>query len=796
MTAARNLEHLQAPESSGVCYNAFMSAARHRLPPGWLVVVIAAALVVFVRGFVLQAQVSTLPADLDTDSWAYPVLIEGTAAGDPGQLRFLVEGRPAGSTLAAATADGTEHALVPVPANSTAYLAVTGFSGVCFWLVCAVVFLPRYRDPHVPVFFWILLMYGGAVMIGGVFHQTDPASPDLVFGLLQLACLGALPPVFLRLTLCFPDRHGLLDRARWLLPAVSLTAAALVAWQAVAFLRFFLRPGPARATGLAPPQAAADVFMLAIVALAFGFLIRNLRRLGSTRRGKQARWLAWGFAVGTAPYLLLRTLPQLMGLTPPLPAGADRILELAVPLSFMFAVVWERLLDIDVIIRRSLLYTGIAAALTLLLLAPILLMTRSLDGDPQVWPAFVLLGTGLLAGLAYLPLRRRLGRAVDRMLFGLGHDDDERLQRLREELAGCDHPEEATDTLLRAVNMRLDCAVSAVETLPNASPWPGTWDDSGAAGTEPLPDSWRERGFVLGRRFSRPTGLDAAVLAGSRRSGRAYVGEDLAFLERAVAAAEDAAERLQLRIAAAEEAAARRRLDELNQLKSEFLAQAAHDLRTPVTSVTWTVRNLLDGLAGDLGPRQREYLESARDAMIQLDALVENLVQASRLERTAVEPRLGRLDLVPCLERAISAVRPLADAGGVAIRLNAPAPVSAAADGDKLLIALVNVLDNAIKYSPPGASIETICRADGDDAAITVRDHGPGLRDVADPFAKFAQGQGSPHSSLRGFGLGLYVVKQYVELMGGSVAGSTAEGGGAVFVFRLPAAAPLPEVSQ
>ena len=63
MTAARNLEHLQAPESSGVCYNAFMSAARHRLPPGWLVVVIAAALVVYVRGFVLQTQVSTLPAD-------------------------------------------------------------------------------------------------------------------------------------------------------------------------------------------------------------------------------------------------------------------------------------------------------------------------------------------------------------------------------------------------------------------------------------------------------------------------------------------------------------------------------------------------------------------------------------------------------------------------------------------------------------------------------------------------------------------------------------------------------------
>lgn len=767
-----------------------------RVPaPGWLVVATALSLILYVRGFVLQAQVSALPVGLDAASWAYPVLLEGTVAGDTAELRFLVEGRPVGTALKVVAADGTEHALVPEPANSAVYLAVTGFSSACFWLVCAGIFLPRYRDRHVPVFFWILLMYGGAVAIGGVFYQPDPASPDLAFGLLQLACLGALPPAFLHLTLTFPERLALLERARWLVPAVSLLAGALVAWQAAAFLRYFLRPEPARAAALGPPQTAADLVMLATVALAFGFLIRNLRRLGRTRQGKQARWLAWGFAVGAAPYLLLRTLPQLLGLTPPLPVGADRVLELAVPLSFAFAVVWDRLLDIDVIIRRSLLYTGVAAALVLVLLLPALLFMGSLDPVPGIGPTLLLLGTGLLAGLAFRPLRRLISRAVDRLLFGLGHDDDARLRRLREKLTVCHHHEQVAAALLAAVTARLDCTVGHIESLPVDSPWALTWDATRTEGTEALPEHWRERGFVLGRRFRRPAGPDAALLLGPRRTGRAYVPENIAFLARAVTAAEEAAELLQLQMAAAEEGAARRRLGELNRLKSEFLAQVAHDLRTPVTSVTWTVRNLLDGLAGDLEPRQREYLESARDAMGQLDALVENLVQISRLERAAVALRPEPLDLAPCLEQAVSVVRPLADAGEVVIELAAPAATCAAVDREKLLIVLVNILDNAVKYSPPGGAIEAACRADGAGASITVRDHGPGLRDVADPFAKFAQGQGSPHSSRRGFGLGLYVVKQYVELMGGSVGGSTAPGGGAVFELRFPLAAPLPEVT-
>lgn len=761
----------------------------------WRRVALAAGLLgLFLWGFVHQAGVAQLPGDFPWDRLAYPALVDGVTAASTREVRFLAEGHAPGTRLTVTPDAGLPVEALLIPAGTDAYLAVTCLSGLIFWAVCAGVFLPRYREPHVPTFFWILLLYGCAVMMGGVYFHADPLDDASLFGLLQLTCLAVLPPAFLRLTLTFPERAPLLDRHRWLMPIQWVLAAALILWQAHAFWRYFGAPGPATAADLGPPQTAADVVMLLTVAVGFGVLVRRVRRLGDSRAGKQIRWLLWGFAVGAAPYLALRTLPQLLGLTPPLPVGADRVLELAVPLSFGFAVVWDQLLDIDVIIRRSLLYSGLALALVAVLLLPTLVFLQHVGGPAPGWPTALLLAAGLVAGLGFFPLRALLGRLIDRVLFGLGRDDEAGLHHLEARFAALRWPEEVAGELTAALRRRLDCTLCVVEGAAGYAPpadlvaLPGAAGD-GEAGHDVFPVSWRERGYVLARRLHRSGEDDAVVLVGRRRSGRRYVPEDLAFLSKATAAAEGAWERLHLRRIVAEEAEARHRLDELNRLKSRFLAQAAHDLRTPVTSVSWSARNLLDGLAGDLTPRQGEYIESIRDAAGHLDTLVANLLQASRLERAVVVPVLGDFDLATRVCAAVSAVRPLAEGAGVTLEVDAPPDLRLHADAEKVVEALVNVLDNAIKYTPPGGNIRVTCRAGTPGlAAVAVRDQGPGLAGLTDPFARYAQGVPSPHSTRRGFGLGLYIVKQYVEMMGGSVRGENAPGGGAVFTLILPAA--------
>jgi len=308
--------------------------------------------------------------------------------------------------------------------------------------------------------------------------------------------------------------------------------------------------------------------------------------------------------------------------------------------------------------------------------------------------------------------------------------------------------------------------------------------------TDAFPREWRERGFVAACAAAVDGDRLGWLLLGPRSTGRRYLRSEL---ELGCAAARRAAavlERLRLIGEKAEEARARRQLDELNRMKSEFLAQVAHDLRTPVTAVAWSSRNLLDGLAGELNESQREYLVSVQDAAAHLDNLVTNLLDLSRLERAVVELPLSDFDPAPGVAQAVSSLRPVAAADRVELRVEAGPACRVRGHPDKFVEVLVNILDNAVKYSPPGGVVRLAAAADAAAGRwqLVVSDAGPGLDAGADPFGRFTQGTPSPHSSRKGFGLGLYIVRQYVQLMQGDISGENAAGGGARFTLRLPLA--------
>jgi signal transduction histidine kinase len=225
-------------------------------------------------------------------------------------------------------------------------------------------------------------------------------------------------------------------------------------------------------------------------------------------------------------------------------------------------------------------------------------------------------------------------------------------------------------------------------------------------------------------------------------------------------------------------------------MKSEFLFRVAHDLRTPIASIAWSNQNLLDGVVGALEPRQREYLEGMDAAARQLGRLVDNLLEIGRLEVSTERLDPEPVDLASAAREAAAVLAPLAGSHKVRIepRVAADLPRARGHRG-KVLQILMNVMENAVKYSPPGTAIEVTAEADGSGSQrISVRDRGPGFRaeDRDRIFELHQQGAPSPYSSHRGFGLGLYVVRSYVHLMGGSVTAENHPEGGAVVscVFR------------
>jgi signal transduction histidine kinase len=279
------------------------------------------------------------------------------------------------------------------------------------------------------------------------------------------------------------------------------------------------------------------------------------------------------------------------------------------------------------------------------------------------------------------------------------------------------------------------------------------------------------------------------VLLGERRSERRYVEQDLQLLGGIAEAAAVALERIRLVQQVAEEAIARQRLDEIDHLKSDFLARASHDLRTPITSITWSVQNLLDGVVGPLSDRQREYLDAVRTSSGQLARFVNNLVEISRLELSRGRIEIEPVDLAGALAETLACLKPVATQREIRFECNvAPQLPPVRGNRDRLLEILANLIENALRYSPDGGAIEiTIDRGDGPRRRFSMRDHGPGIAAGEEEtiFERFKQGRPSPYVQRGGFGLGLYVVRQFVELMGGAVSAVNHPDGGAVFTCVL-----------
>jgi K+-sensing histidine kinase KdpD len=542
------------------------------------------------------------------------------------------------------------------------------------------------------------------------------------------------------------------------------------------------------------------------------------RLIELTRERKQIRWLLWGFAIGATPYVFLRTLPSLFGAEPLLAPHVDRLLEFAIPIAFIFAVVRHQFLDIDIIIRRSLIYGSLAAIMVLLYLVFGITLGHGFQERAGGYIWLWLIALGLLAGMGFNPLRRSIGRWVDRTFFKIEHNYGQALHFLEETLAAVADQGEVAEILADEVSSRLlpqrlaivlragrqyHVAGDSPAKVARSSLKVHTQDWSHAQQTyaarhstslpevevEDFPDLLDSEHFVLVTPINQAGVVYGLILLGRRKTERRYVDQDISYLDGCADLAAAALERLMLVQTANEEAMARQRLDELNRLKNDFLSRVAHDLRTPLASISWSTQNLLDGVVGDLNPSQADYLESTQRSVAYLNRLVGNLLEISRIEKNGLVVELERVELAAILKQAILTLEPVAASKQVILRSQEPDPgVAVRAHADKLLEVVINLLDNAIKYAPPKSQVEmSVERQPASSVAMSVRDHGPGLEeDKADSlFACFEQGAPSPHSPQQGFGLGLYIVKTYLDLMSGEVTAANHPDGGAIFTCHL-----------
>ena len=232
-----------------------------------------------------------------------------------------------------------------------------------------------------------------------------------------------------------------------------------------------------------------------------------------------------------------------------------------------------------------------------------------------------------------------------------------------------------------------------------------------------------------------------------------------------------------------------RQLEIANKHKSEFLANMSHELRTPLNAIIGFSEVLLERLFGDLNDKQDDYLKDIHSSGRHLLALINDILDLSKVEAGRMDLELATFDLPTAISNAMTLIRERAQRHGIALGHDAdPQLGDIVADERKLKQILLNLLTNAVKFTPDGGRIDVSARRDADNVVIAVHDTGIGIaaEDQQAVFEEFRQVGRDYTNKQEGTGLGLALTRRFVELHGGRIWVDSEPGKGSTFTFTIP----------
>jgi signal transduction histidine kinase len=231
-----------------------------------------------------------------------------------------------------------------------------------------------------------------------------------------------------------------------------------------------------------------------------------------------------------------------------------------------------------------------------------------------------------------------------------------------------------------------------------------------------------------------------------------------------------------------------RELETTSQHKSDFLANMSHELRTPMNAIIGFSQVLREGLVGDVNAKQAEYLDDILSSGNHLLALINDVLDLSKVEAGQVELQVAPFSLQDALERGVSMVREQATTEGVQVTLQKNGGLDVVSGDERRIRQVIfNLLSNAVKFTPERGQVDvSAARVDGE-MRVSVADSGPGIaaEDLDRIFGEFQQTEAGARQR-EGTGLGLALSKRFVEMHGGRIWCESEVGKGSTFEFTLP----------
>lgn len=231
-------------------------------------------------------------------------------------------------------------------------------------------------------------------------------------------------------------------------------------------------------------------------------------------------------------------------------------------------------------------------------------------------------------------------------------------------------------------------------------------------------------------------------------------------------------------------------LKRMDQMKSDLVSMVSHELRTPLATIKEFNGILSDQIAGPVNTDQKEYLGIVKANIDRLARIIDDLLDMAKIEAGRIVLNKGLVLIAPLIEQVVQSLRPLAESRAIELAVELPATAASGvlADSDKMTQILVNLISNAIKYTPGPGKVTVRIEEQTNEVHFSVADTGSGIaeEDLPKLFQKFQPMHKNVDRTTKSTGLGLAISKRLVELHGGRIWATSALGKGSTFTFSLP----------
>ena len=679
-------------------------------------------------------------------------------------------------------------------------------------ILAFVVFLLRPQEIRARIFYWASLFVSCCLIVNGGFYCLTEDWLSYIPGILFYAFYPLIPALVLHFSLTFvrtklrPFDHFIY------LPAVAIAV--------ILEYLFLLSSMTSSINAYRQYQSFSSVFRTYFVLyflVSFVVLFLGYRKARLAEHKAQIKWILYGLVFGVGPFLFLYQLPRVLIGNPFISEELAPVFSVLIPVAFAVSIIRFRLMNIELIINKSLVYS----ILTAFTVSFYLLFVQIIQSLFSQWFAIkqttVSVFGALVVALAFNPARKKIQKFVDKSFFRISYDYKKSIFSFNERAHKMVRQSHLVDFFMMKVEKTIPMEYLGLRVFSEAQGETKSLIERGRGGDLV---SYGNGAFLPNRVFSkrksvltelgldfsiedrlyqknlemlipmpfRTRALSGYVELGKKKSGARFTGDDIELFLTMVDTLAVNIERIYLQEEVIYERAEKEKFDELNKLKTEFISTVSHEIRTPMSSIQGMSEMLRRGKVKGK-EKQGEILDLMTDECSRLSRFLHNILDYGKIEQQAMIFHFQKTDISQIVEEVLRVYTFRLQSLGFTVKKRFPKnSVWIYADRDAVKQALTNLIDNATKYSWDEREIEITVCGKSDGAEVRVKDRGIGIPEEQQQkiFEGFYRVPDTQKKAPKGVGLGLKIVKHIMKAHGGEVRMESQIGKGSTFTLVFP----------